>query len=428
MTDTPLIKGYGVATRALGPLTPILLSRREKQGKEDPARKQERHGQTDLARPAGELIWLHGASVGECLMLRPVIDRILSTRPNSHVLVTSGTVTSAEILAKQLPERALHQFAPLDYPKAVRRFLEHWKPDMAIWAESEIWPNLIRQTKAAGIPMALLNARFSQKSLQGWQKRQKSARALMGSFDLILAADTQTADGLTWVLGDPVESAGNLKDAAAPLPADKAALKTLKSQTSRRPIWCAASTHPGEDELMIKAHLEILDRNKSSLLILAPRHPERSGDIQKLLKKSKLNFVTRTSGKPIEKSTQVYVFDTIGEMGLAYRLSKITFVCGSLIEGLSGHNPLEPARLKNAVLTGPHIASFADSYMGMIAFDAAQRILSPNIIGQTVIDILADKTRLAELQNLAETYATGRDAVLDYVWERLEPLLPENKS
>ncbi len=428
MTETPLIKGYGVATRALGPLTPLLLSRREKQGKEDPARKQERHGQTDLARPAGELIWMHGASVGECLMLRPVIDRILSTRPGSHVLVTSGTITSAEILAKQLPERAFHQFAPLDYPKAVRRFLDHWKPDMAIWAESEIWPNLIRQTKAADIPMALLNARFSQKSLEGWQKRQKSARALMGSFDLILAADTKTADGLTWVLGEPVEAAGNLKDAAAPLPVDKSALKALKSQTSRRPIWCAASTHEGEDELMIKAHLEILERFKSSLLILAPRHPERSADIQKRLNNAGLSFVTRTSGQNIERDTQVYLFDTIGEMGLAYRLSKVTFVCGSLIDGLSGHNPLEPARLGNAVLTGPHIASFADSYMSMIAFDAAQRILSPNVIGTSIIDILADKIRLAELQNLAETYATGRDAVLDYVWERLEPLLPERKS
>ncbi len=428
MTDTPLIKGYDVATRALGPLTPLLLKRREKQGKEDPIRKHERHGKTAVARPAGQLFWLHGASVGECLMLQPVISRLLEHRPNAHILVTSGTLTSAEILAKHLPHRAFHQFAPLDYPKAIERFLDHWQPDLAIWAESEIWPNMIRKTKARKIPMALLNARFSEKSLESWNKRKKSAQSLIGAFDLVLAADTPTADGLTWLLDRPVESAGNLKDAAAPLPVDEAELKRLKSQTSRRTIWCAASTHKGEDTLILKAHADVLDRFKSSLLILAPRHPERRDDIARLLQEHGMSFVTRSSGEKITRETQVYLFDTIGEMGLAYRLSHLTFVCGSLIDGLSGHNPLEPARLDNAVLTGPHIASFADSYMSMIAFDAAQRILEPHTIGPIVTDMLADKTRLKDLQATAKTYATGRDAVLDYIWDRLTPLLPQEAT
>jgi len=356
-------------------------------------------------------------------MLQPVVSRLLAHDNSAHILVTSGTLTSAEILAKQLPERAFHQFAPLDYPKAITRFLDHWKPDLAIWAESEIWPNMIRKTKARGIPMALLNARFSEKSLEGWSKRKKSAQALIGAFDVILAADQSTADGLTWLLDKPVEAAGNLKDAAAPLPVDKADLKALKSQTKGRSIWCAASTHKGEDALMIRAHEELLSRFGSALLILAPRHPDRRGEIAGLLDKTRLKYITRSSGKKISAKTSVFLFDTIGEMGLAYRLAGLTFVCGSLIDGLSGHNPLEPARLDNAVLTGPHISSFADSYMSMIAFDAAQRILSPEDIGQTITHILADKKRLKEMQTKANTYASGRDAVLDYVWDRLTPLL-----
>ncbi len=425
MTETPLIRSYGAATKVLGPLTPLLLKRRQKQGKEDPARMAERHGETELARPEGKLIWMHGASVGECLMLMPVINRLLSERPNAHILVTSGTMTSAELLAKQLPDRAFHQYVPLDYPKAINKFLDHWKPDMAIWAESEIWPNMIRQTKARGVPMALLNARMSEKSLEGWSKRRKSAQALIGAFDLVLAADQPTAKGLSWILDRNIEAAGNLKDAAEPLPFNEADLKKIKSETSRRQVWCAASTHEGEDSLMISAHKDVLSRFKSTLLILAPRHPERSKDIQKQLKSAGLSFVTRTSGKPIDRSTQVFLFDTIGEMGLAYRLSKLTFVCGSLIKGLSGHNPLEPARLENAVLTGPHIASFADSYMSMMSFDAAQRILNSDIIGKTITDIFADKEHLAKMRKTAHTYATSRDAVLDYVWEQLTPLVPE---
>ncbi len=428
MTDTTLIKGYGLATRALGPLTPLLLKRRQKQGKEDPERIAERHGDAAIERPEGELIWMHGASVGECMMLLPVIRRVLTEKPAASVLITSGTVTSAEILALHLPVQAFHQFVPLDYPKAIHKFLDHWKPDLAIWAESEIWPNMIRQTKARKIPMALLNARISQKSLDGWQKRPKSAKALFGAFDLILAADTASANGLSWLLGTDVEAAGNLKDAAPPLPFDQTDLKKLRKEIKRRPVWCAASTHEGEDAHIITAHKEFQSRFKSALLILAPRHPSRSQDIQKLLKREGLSFVTRMSGSPVAKETDVFLYDTIGEMGLAYRLSKITFVCGSLVDGLAGHNPLEPARLGNAVLTGAHISSFADSYMSMIAFDAAQRLLNPAMIGAAVTDLWADKEQLTKRQSLAQNYATGRDAVLDYVWEQLAPLMNENAS
>ncbi len=425
MTQTTLIKAYGTATRLLGPLTPVWVRRRARDGKEDIERLDERHGIAGLPRPPGDLVWLHAASVGESIMLLPVINRIVAEHPALTVLVTSGTVTSAALLAERLPEQAIHQYVPLDYPKAVNAFLDHWKPAVAIWAESEIWPNLIRLTKERGIPMALINARMSRKSLDGWAKRGgKSGKALFGAFDLILAANTETSRGLSGIVGRNIEMAGNLKDAALPLPVNDETLETLKAQIARRAIWCAASTHPGEDEYIIAAHQAVMQRHKRAFLILAVRHPERMPDVRKLLQKAGLKYAVRSGRKPVSTDTQVLLFDTIGEMGLAFRLAKISFVCGSMIKGLAGHNPLEPARLGNAVLTGTHIASFADTYMAMFAFNAAKRVLNPNDIGGIVSDLFSDRETLKSLQDNAMTYASSRDAVLDYVWAQLSPLMP----
>ena len=423
MSETGLIRGYTAITKALAPALPFWLKRRAAKGKEDPARQGERFGVASLARPDGQLFWMHGASVGEVTMLLPLIDKVLAEYPQAHVLVTSGTTTSAELMAKRLPARAFHQYIPLDTPKAVSAFLDHWQPDMAFWAESEIWPNMLLQTKARDIPMALINARMSEKSVQGWFKRRKSAQSLFGCFDTILAGDEATANGLSWLLGQDIESAGSLKEAAPTLPVNSDALVKLEKQIGKRPVWCAASTHKGEEEIILAAHEKIKAEHPDVLLILALRHPERRAEIAPLL--SKTRHIHRTDGQVITPSSSVMVWDTIGEMGLAYSLSDITFVCGSLIDGLMGHNPLEPARFSNAVLTGAHISSFADSYMSMIAFDAAQRILSPTMIGQSVSELLSDKEALTRQQGLAFDYAQSREAVLEYVWEKLAPILPE---
>ncbi len=423
MSGTELIRAYSGLTRALGPILPLWIKRRALKGKEDPARQSERFGQATIARPCGQLFWMHGASVGETTMLLPLIRKLLGAYPAAHILITSGTVTSATLMAERLPTRALHQYVPLDTPKAVDAFLEHWKPDAAFWAESEIWPNLITRTKARGIPMALINARMSDKSIQGWFKRRKSARALFGCFDEILAANEDTANGLSWLLGRNIECSGNLKDAAPPLPVNAAEQVQLRNHILGRPVWCAASTHKGEEEIILKAHSEIQKKYPETLLILALRHPERRGEVIPLL--SGTDYVLRSESRPITAATSVFLFDTIGDMGLAYSLSDITFVCGSLIEGLMGHNPLEPARFKNAILTGGFIASFAESYMQMFAFDAAQRILSPNMVGQSVSELLSNPEKRAEMQRLAYEFAISREAVLDYVWEKLTPILPK---
>ncbi|MCF6219802.1 MAG: 3-deoxy-D-manno-octulosonic acid transferase [Robiginitomaculum sp.] len=426
MKKTPLLKSYSAATRVLAPALPFWLKRRVTKGKEDPARIGERQGIASQPRPDGKIVWLHAASVGESQMLMPVILRILAENPDFHIVITTGTVTSAELLAGQLPKNAVHQYAPADHPKAVKNFLNHWQPDLAIFAESELWPNMIMQSKARDIPLALINARMSAASIERWGKRgKKSGAALLGCFDLILAADTATANGLSWLTGREIEAAGNLKDAAPALSADKDDLKKLKTAIGRRPVWCAASTHTGEEELIGAAMLEIKAKKPKSLLILAPRHPERAADVKDILAKIGLNVLRRSSHKIPTDKTDVYLVDEIGKMGLVYSVSKIAFIGGSLLDGLSGHNPLEPARLDCAVITGAHISSFADTYMSMFAFDAADRILSPEELAPAVLKYMLDaKARKAKAVAAAE-FAKSRDAVLDYVWDYLDPLMPK---
>jgi len=425
MSETGLIRAYTGLTKVLAPLLPFWLKRRALKGKEDPARQSERFGITAHDRPEGPLFWMHGASVGETIMLLPVMRCLLAEDPTAHVLITSGTVTSAAVLAAQLPNRAIHQYVPLDTPKAAAAFLDYWKPELAIWAESEIWPNLIMATHSRNIPMALINARMSQESIEGWAKRKKSARILFGYFDVILAGDEKTANSLTWLLGRTIEASGNLKDAAPPLPVNDNELTALKKSIGQRPVWCAASTHNGEEALILKAFDEVKTTHPQALLILAPRHPERRSAITPLLKGH--TIALRSDKKKPTAKTDIYLFDTIGEMGLAYRLSAITFVGGSLVKGLKGHNPLEPARLGNAILTGTYIESFSDSYMSMFAFDAAQRILNPKMIGSVISNLLDDTDTLKSYQARAQDFAYGRDAVLDYVWNTLQPLIKSNR-
>lgn len=423
MSETGLIRAYSGLTKVIAPALPLWLKRRALKGKEDPERQGERFGMASIERPDSQLFWMHGASVGEVTMLLPLIDKVLAEYPSAHVLVTSGTTTSADLMAKRLPARAFHQYIPLDTPKAVTVFLDHWKPNMALWAESEIWPNLLLQTNARNIPMALINARMSEKSVQGWFKRRKSAQSLFGCFDLILAGDEATANGLSWLLGKDIESTGSLKEAAPILPVNADNFAKLKAQIGDRPVWCAASTHKGEEEIILAAHEEVRANHPNALLILALRHPNRMEDVFTLAGNAHMSI--RSQKTVLHDLSSIYLFDTIGEMGLAYSLSDITFVCGSLVEGLMGHNPLEPARFSNAVLTGAHISSFADSYMSMIAFDAAQRILSPDMVGQSVSELFSDSESLTRQQRLAFDYAESRNAVLDFVWDKLSPVLPE---
>ena len=418
------LKVYRAGMAALSPLLPLYLKRRAKSGKEDPARLGERFGKAGLPRPPGPLVWMHAASVGESVMLLPLINKVKLERPDIFVLLTTGTLTSARLMASRLPDGCAHQFAPADTRKSVRAFLDHWKPDLAIWAESELWPNLIMETRARGIKSALINARMSASSLEGWQKRSKFAKLLLSGFDPILAADDATATGLSHILDREIPVAGNLKYAAPPLSVNRAEKTKLKRAIGARAVWAAASTHHGEEVWVARAHRDVCKTHNGALLILAPRHPERAEMIKPILAQEGLNFAQRSKGDAITPDTDIYLFDTLGELGLVYSLAPVSVVGGSLVPGLSGHNPLEPARLGSAILSGTNISSFADIYADMVAGGAAGYIKDAPDFARRVSALLADDAaRRSRIKN-AKALAGSQDSVLTLVWEALTPHMP----
>jgi 3-deoxy-D-manno-octulosonic-acid transferase len=344
----------GIAT----PFAPLLLRQRTTRGKEDRARANERLGVASLARPDGRLIWVHGASVGESLSALPLIERLLLT-PNTNVLVTSGTVASATILQQRLPAGALHQFVPLDTPRATARFLDHWKPDAGLFVESDLWPNLILGAVARGVRLALVNARISSRSAERWRLAKKSVAVLLGAFDAVLAQDEEIAVRFRGLGARNVEVAGSLKADAPPLTVDQVALVAMKNAIGDRPVLLAAQTHPGEDETVLPAHDTLRAKFPDLLTILVPRHVERGADLELLC--GARAFRRRSTGGQITSQTAIYIADTMGEMGLFFRLSPFCFMGGTLVP-LGGHNPLEPAALHCAVLAGPHTSSAVAAY------------------------------------------------------------------
>lgn len=400
---------YRVFTSLLAPFLWLLMRKRLKVGKEDPARIGERYGRTDLTRPLGTLIWLHGASVGETQMLRPIIARLLET-PGRTVLVTSGTKTSADLMAEQLPKGAIHQYLPLDTHGATARFMAHWRPDLAVFAESEIWPNLIWTAKRAKVPLVLMSARMSEKSLRGWAKRRSMARAVFGAFTTILAADEQTAEGLTNLSNTAVPNIGSLKFDAPALDYDRAQFSALRADIGDRKVWLAASTHEAEEKVFHQLQTTL---QEEAYMIWVPRHPERGTAIA-----NRLGTTPRSGGgKPRGKA---YVMDTMGEMGLALALADVCVLGGSFHPSLMGHNPLEAARAGVPVITGPYHASFVDLYRNMNDFDAI--MISDNREAATIIrDGL--NGRLADIATNAQGFALQSSGILDRTIQELEQLL-----
>lgn len=419
------LHAYRLISRLAAQALPLYLRRRIKDEKEDAERISERYGHAGTPRPDGQLIWMHAASVGESVMLLPLINALLKDGDAAlNILVTTGTVTSAQMMAARLPMRAFHQYLPADTPRAVGRFLDHWSPNAALWAESEIWPNLIMQTKARGIPMALVNARMSDKTLKGWSKRKAMARKLLSCFDHILPADHRTASGLSSLLGRDIAVTGNLKYAAPPLPVDISKLAGYRAVLGTRPIWCAASTHKGEDEIILSAHKAILEVRPDALLILVPRHPERGPVLSRLITAQSLTMSGSSFPEDISADTQVLLMATLGQLGLAYRLAPVSFIGGSLLPELSGHNPLEPARLRSAILSGPYIDSFADIFTPLFENGAARKTSAADQIASNVLE-LWDSAPICEAQvSAAEQLAASQDQVLIDVTDVVKGLLP----
>ena len=342
----------------LAPLLPFYLRRRVAKGKEIAERLAERQGH-GAARPPGRLIWCHAASNGETLSLLPLLEALAKQDPALSFLVTTGTVTSARLLEQRLsPElapRTQHRFLPLDVPRWVARFLEGWRPDLAVIVESELWPNMLAAAWQQGVPMALINARMSARSAQGWGWAPGFARTLLARFALMLAQTEADAARFSALAGRPVPCWGNLKYAAPPLPADPAELARLTLAWEGRPVWLAASTHPGEDEIILAAHRLLAGEQPGLLSVIVPRHPPRGPDIAALA--GDLPVARRGAGQEAGPGVAVYVADTLGELGLFYRLAKVALIGGSLVPH-GGQNPLEAARLGCPIITGPHHFNF----------------------------------------------------------------------
>jgi 3-deoxy-D-manno-octulosonic-acid transferase len=314
---------------------------------------------------------VHAASVGEFTAVLPLIEHLCSQ--GFAVLVTSGTTTSAELAQQRLPPGAIHQFLPLDVPKFAGRFLDHWKPDLALFVESDLWPNLVLAGAARKIPLVLLNGRLSQRSFERWSRIPQTIGAVLKKLDLCLAQSPADAERYAKLGGQHVAMTGNLKlDVPAP-PAEPAEVETLRTAIGGRPVVAAASTHAGEEAAVMDAHQRLRRRFPSLLTIIVPRHPHRGAEIAELARTSALTPALRSRGELPAAGTDIYVADTMGELGLVYRLAPVVFMGGSLV-GHGGQNPIEPVKLDAAILHGPHVWNFADIYSALDGAGGAKQV------------------------------------------------------
>lgn len=422
LTASPLLGIYRALTGIMAPLVPVLLRRRAARGKEDTDRIGERLGHAGCLRPAGALLWLHAASVGESLSVLPLIERLARAHPAASLLVTTGTVTSARLMGARLPAGAMHQYVPVDTPQAVGRFLDHWRPDAAIFVESELWPNLILLARARGIPLALVNARMSAASIRSWRRWRQAARVLTGSFALVLAQDETSAMRLKLLGAEAARNAGNLKADTPPPPAPDALLADLSGLLSGRPAWIAASTHPGEERIAADAHRLLQRMQPDILTVIVPRHPARGAEIRRMLEADGHSVAQRSAGDALLPSTSIYLADTLGELGGFFRLLTITFMGGSLVR-VGGHNPIEPALLGAALLAGPHVHNFSDIYRHFHAIDACETVTDAASLAAAVARLMADgRLAGARVQAAAEA-AGGLTGALEATLAALAPML-----
>ncbi|HZZ70160.1 MAG TPA: 3-deoxy-D-manno-octulosonic acid transferase [Phenylobacterium sp.] len=414
---------YAAATGLLEPLAPALLARRAGAGKEDPARLSERLGRPAMARPEGPLAWLHGVSVGESLSLLPLIAALQAARPDLNLLVTSGTVTSAAVLARRLPPGVIHQFAPVDAPGAAARFLNHWRPGAALFVESELWPNLIVAAKRREVKLALLSARMTQGSAQGWARAPATARSLLQAFDLILPQDAETETRLKRLDAD-VGPHLNLKLVGDAPPVDGNLVMELDVGLGNRAAVLAASTHPGEELLIAEAFRAAAAQGPPAMLIVAPRHPDRGPGVAADLAARGFAVARRGAGEALTAKTTAYVADTLGELGAFYAAADAVVMGGSFVEGIGGHNPLEAARLGCAIVTGPHVFNAREIYAEMLADTAAIEAFDAAALGRHLRGLLANPVIARRIGEAAQDYAGRQGAALTAAMALIEPLLP----
>jgi len=417
------LRAYRALTAMAQPLAPLLLMVRRRQGKEDPSRLSERLGRPGMPRPAGRLVWFHAASVGETVSILPLIAALAERRHSLSFLLTTGTVTSAKLAAQRLGPRTIHQYAPLDVPGYVRSFLDHWRPDLAVFTESEIWPNLILESSARGIPLTLVNARMTSRSYRRWRRNSGVARPLFSRFALVLAQSEALARRFKRLGASGATVSGNLKIDTPPPPVDQLELERLKAALEGRPLLLAAATHEGEEAIVAEAHRRLREQLPQLLTIIAPRHPERGPAIAEWLRSQGIAAVRRAVGELPARDCEIYIADTLGELGTFYRLATVAFIGGSLVDR-GGHNPIEAVRHGAVVLTGPHWQNFNDTYEALIERGGAIAVRSAAELAEAVAPLLADEAELARMRERAEGALAGLSGALPRTLEALLRYLP----
>ena len=414
------LRFYRGLSSAMVPLAPALIKRRLKLGKEDPERIGERRGISRDVRPHGPLVWIHGASVGEVLASAALIERLRAL--NIRILLTSGTVTSAAIVAKRFPPDIIHQYVPYDSPRYVARFLDHWQPSLALFIESDLWPNLILQSAARRLPMVLINGRMSHRSFPRWRRVHGTISVLLEKFDVCLAQSQTDAERFAALGCRNVIATGNLKlDVPAP-PADPNRLERLMSLTRGRPIIVAASTHPGEEEILIETHKTLAGFFPQLLTVIVPRHPDRGPPIWRLVEAARLKVSLRSRDELPVAATDIYVADTMGELGLFYRLAGIVFMGGSLVPH-GGQNPIEAIKLGASIAHGPHVFNFTDVYHALDASGGARKAETPEALAKQLGQLLAEPAAREAMGAASRRVVDELGGALERTLAALEPYL-----
>ena len=413
---------YKGLTDLAGPVVPLILDRRTASGKEDPTRRGERLGRPSRDRPDGPVAWVHAASVGEALSVQSMIRRLIALHPHLTVLLTTGTVTSAALMRDRLPERALHQFVPLDRCTYVRSFLDHWRPDLVIWVESELWPNTLSEIRLRDIPAIMVNARMSDRSFRNWRRWPATIHRLLASFRLILPWNDDQAEKLRRLGAAGIGPAGNLKYSADPPAANAQALERLRQAIGDRPVWLAASTHEGEELLVAQTHRALAAQRPDLLSIVVPRHPSRGERIAGLLSDQGLPIGRRGAGELPTPGCATYLADTMGEMGLFLRVAPIALIGGSLIPH-GGHNPIEAAQLDTAILYGPHMDNFVEITRELTAAKGAVLVADGRALTESLLGLFDDPDECRRLASAAKQVANGNRGVLDRAMTAMAPLL-----
>ncbi|MEQ1944152.1 lipid IV(A) 3-deoxy-D-manno-octulosonic acid transferase [Mesorhizobium sp. VNQ89] len=415
-----VLAAYRFAGAAAFPLVGPYVAWRATKGKEDPNRRRERSGYAGRPRPEGPLIWAHAASVGETIAIVPLIENILDLGVN--VVLTTGTVTSAQVADERLGDRIIHQFVPLDLKPAISRFLNHWQPDLALIAESEIWPMTIMELGLRRIPQVLVNGRLSERSFNAWQKRHFIAEALFENLSHVVAQSDQDAERFETLGARPVTVSGNLKVDTNPPPVDVRTLQTISRQLSLRPTWAAVSTHDGEERMAADIHLLLRSRHPGLITIIVPRHPERAPALAAEFAAMGLKVVKRSSGDRIRSDTDILLGDTIGEMGLYLRLTEVAFV-GRSLTAEGGQNPLEPAMLETAVLSGRNVQNFREAYQRLIDGGAAKLVADRDMLAGAINFLLLNDAPRRRMMAAGVATVEEMRGALGKTMKALEPFI-----